>query len=644
MLRFSESGRNDPETEADIQDKGRDVVARLGRWAFPALIMGMACLVVLLPAVVRAAPFAAMVMDARTGEVLQSTNADTRLHPASLTKMMTLYIAFEAVKRGEITLDTMVTVSANASREPPSRLGLRAGQRIALRHLIRAAALRSANDAATAIGEAIEGNEAAFARRMNRTARALGMTRTTFRNMHGLTQDGHMSTARDMTTLGRRLLFDHPEYYNLFSRRTADAGIAQVANTNRRFLDSYPGADGIKTGYTIAAGYNLTASAERGNKRIIVTVFGGTSTAQRNARVAELMDAGFRAAPNRARTVRPPAPDYSVSEDEVLMSAAAAQAVPAGRTLRLVRAVSTSPRPPARPGTTADVAATAPLVAALEPAIASALAEATATLPDAGAVEVAADAATALSTQDPVPFDAASPAEQVAATVRPPPRPVGVTSPAAAVADAATVSDDAIALALAQALAEPAPVSDDTTVASLVPGSTAPEPSRDDADVVAVLPPPRPEAPAADVVPADTALLQEDLQAEDPELAADATREAAPEETRAQDSGIVLAAVRPAAVIPPAPETQVVTRLSTSGRQDWVVSLGRFTTRDAAERALLRAALAGIGTLDTADRRVRQTGGAWEATFPGLHEETASTACQRLALRGTNCTAVEPGT
>jgi D-alanyl-D-alanine carboxypeptidase len=119
----------------------------------------------------RAAPWASIVVDARTGEVLQSTNADTRLHPASLTKMLTLYIAFEAIQRGEITLDTMVTVSKHAASQPPSRLGLRAGQRIAMRHLIRAAAIKSANDAATAIGDAISGNEARFSERMNRTAR-----------------------------------------------------------------------------------------------------------------------------------------------------------------------------------------------------------------------------------------------------------------------------------------------------------------------------------------------------------------------------------------------------------------------------------------------------------------------------------------
>src|SRR5210317_2155227 len=185
-----------------------------------------------------------MVIDARTGEVLHSRNADTRLHPASLTKMMTLYIAFEAVRLGEITMDTLVTVSQNAAAEPPSKLGLRAGQQIRLRYLVRAAAVRSANDAATAIGEAIEGSEAAFARRMTRTAEALGMTRTTFRNAHGLTAEGHLSTANDMTMLGRRMVYDYPEYYNLFSRLSTDAGVATVRNTNRAFLSAYRGADG----------------------------------------------------------------------------------------------------------------------------------------------------------------------------------------------------------------------------------------------------------------------------------------------------------------------------------------------------------------------------------------------------------------
>ncbi len=281
-----------------------------------------------------AAPYAAMVIDARTGEVLHSRNADTRLHPASLTKMMTLYIAFEAVRNGEITLDTQVRITKAAAAEPPSKLGLRTGQRIAFRYLIRAAAVKSANDAATAIGITLSGSEAAFARRMTRTAKAMGMSRTTFKNAHGLTESGHLSTARDMTTLGRHLLYDYPQYYNLFSRQSTHAGIKTVPNTNRRLLAAYRGADGIKTGYTRAAGFNLVASAKRKDERIIATVFGGKSGASRNARVAELLDMGFRRAPSRAPIRKPARPAYAGNAG--LGAAQVAQAGPPKTSLRPV--------------------------------------------------------------------------------------------------------------------------------------------------------------------------------------------------------------------------------------------------------------------------------------------------------------------
>ncbi|WP_181711256.1 D-alanyl-D-alanine carboxypeptidase family protein [Roseovarius sp. TE539] len=267
-------------------------------------------LLVLVPLSAASAPYAAMVMDARSGEILHSENADTRLHPASLTKMMTLYIVFEAVENGEIGLDDPVRISRHAASEPPSKLGLRAGQTIRLRYLIRAAAVKSANDAATALAEAIEGSEARFARRMNRTARAMGMSRTTFRNAHGLTENGHLSTAHDMTILGRHVFYDYPDYYNLFSRISANTGMGKVYHTNRKLLRAYRGADGIKTGYTRAAGFNLVASAERGGERVIATVFGGRSTRTRNARVKELLDLGFRAAPSRVALRTPPRPPY----------------------------------------------------------------------------------------------------------------------------------------------------------------------------------------------------------------------------------------------------------------------------------------------------------------------------------------------
>jgi len=327
------------------------VVKRLGQPARQGLIfLCTMAFFIALTLQALAAPYAAMVMDARTGEVLHARNADTRLHPASLTKMMTLYIVFEAVESGEISLDTVVTITSKAANEPPSKLGLRAGQQIRLRYLIRAAAVKSANDAATAIGIALEGSEAAFARRMNRTAAALGMTRTTFRNAHGLTEAGHLSTARDMTNLGRHLIYDYPQYYNLFSRRSANTSMGNVANTNRRLLAAYRGADGIKTGYTRAAGFNLVASAERGNERIIATVFGGSSTAVRNARVAELLDMGFRRAPSNATLRQPDRPDLSaVARDETIAPSTNPAPGAAGKTIRVNGLVSRSLRPQRRP-------------------------------------------------------------------------------------------------------------------------------------------------------------------------------------------------------------------------------------------------------------------------------------------------------
>ncbi len=342
--------------EAVLRKEARDVQNRPHTRAMRAV--SVILFFALMPVMTFAAPYAAFVMDARTGETLYSQNADTRLHPASLTKMMTLYIAFQAIQRGEITLDTDVTVSSNASSEPPSKLGLKTGQKIKLRYLLRAAAVKSANDAATAIGEAISGSEDAFATRMNRTAAAMGMTNTTFKNANGLTQTGHMSTARDMSVLGRHVIYDFPQYYNLFSRRTADAGIAQVRHTNSRFLDSYPGADGIKTGFTNAAGFNLVASAQHGQERIIATVFGGTSTAQRNGKMKELMDMGFNRAPSTAPIQRPEPPAAAPAADtSVLVASNVGPATNggAGKTVRVSGRVSRSLRPAARPTQAAPV-------------------------------------------------------------------------------------------------------------------------------------------------------------------------------------------------------------------------------------------------------------------------------------------------
>jgi D-alanyl-D-alanine carboxypeptidase len=300
--------------------------------------------------------------------------------------------------------------------------------------------------------------------------------------MHGLTQEGHYSTARDMSILGRHVVYDFPQYYNLFSRRTADAGIAEVSHTNRRFLDSYQGADGIKTGYTVAAGYNLVASAQRGDVRIIATVFGGTSTAQRNDRIMRLLDTGFAHAPANAAVVLNPAPqpDY----DAPIEVASAPQVEDLGR---VMGPVETSLRPLPRPGSTR------------------------------------------------VAFGAPVPEQEI---------------------------EDALAAALVEA-APPAPVPTEIimTAAAIDPG-------------------------AAPLV---------------------------------------------------APEPEVVTRVSTSGGSLWGINLGRFPSRDAAERELIRVALSEPTTLGDGLRRVVQRSGGFDANVMGLSRDEADLACRRIQSRGTTC-------
>lgn len=518
------------------------------------------------PQQTRAAPYAAYVMDARTGETLYTENADTRLHPASLTKMMTLYITFEEIQRGRLSLDTMITVSKNAASEPPSKLGLKAGQKIQLRYLIRAAAVKSANDAAAAIGDHIAGSPEKFGQRMTKTARAMGMKNTTFKNANGLTASGHLSTAHDMSILGRHLFYDFPQYYNIFSRRSTDAGLREVANTNRRFLDSYKGADGIKTGYTEPAGFNLTASAERNGVRIIATVFGGKSTADRNAKVAKLLDLGFAKAPRRANEQAPAALVYKNADEEVLVASNAPEEEdgPQGgsaKTIRLVMEVKISPRPMARPGD--NGAAAEVVVASMQDDIMGALAEATATPPDPNSLQ--GQAAT-LATVEP----------DAEAQMTPLPDEAQIATLAAASAAPLVTEAPALSVTAAPAMAQPVLL-------------------------VAAAPKPKRNAPIYDEVVLATA--------ENP--------------------------VGPA-------DSEVVTRVSTSGGRHWGVNVGRFNSHGEAERALLKIQLAESATLGSGLRKITQRSGGFDANVLGLGQEEADLACRRLQARSVQCFTMGP--
>ena len=239
------------------------------------------------------APYAAIVINADTGEVLLEENADDRMHPAGLTKLMTLYVAFDAIETGLIALDDPVEISLKSQSEPPVKLGLREGQQIKLRYLLRAAGVLGANDASTALAEAIDGSEAAFARRMNGYATELGLKRSSWKNAHGLTEKGNLSTAKDIALLFAAHRRDFRDYFNLFSRIRTHAGLKEVESSSRRFLGSMRGIKGAKYGYTRAAGYSSAVYVERRGEQLVAVVLGARSTAQLYKRMTKLVDQGF---------------------------------------------------------------------------------------------------------------------------------------------------------------------------------------------------------------------------------------------------------------------------------------------------------------------------------------------------------------
>lgn len=262
----------------------------LHRFGFVIGLLAVFALLTPLPA---AAKYAAIVVDADTGKVLHEANADTRNFPASLTKMMTLYMLFEAIEQGQMTLDTRLKVSKRAAGMAPSKLGLAPGSTIMVRDAIKALVTKSANDVAAVVAENLAGgSESRFAQNMTTKARSLGMRNTTFKNASGLPNRSQLSSARDLAILSQRLMKDFPQHYHVFSISTFNYA-GQTIRSHNRLNASYEGADGLKTGYTVASGFNLATSAKRDNRRLIGVVLGGKTARTRDAHMASLLDNGF---------------------------------------------------------------------------------------------------------------------------------------------------------------------------------------------------------------------------------------------------------------------------------------------------------------------------------------------------------------
>lgn len=320
-----------------------------GHWRRLALLPVLALLLIAGVPAGAAAKYASIVMDAETGQVLHAANADTRKFPASLTKMMTLYMTFEALESGKLTLEQRLPVSARAAGMAPSKLGLKAGDRVRVEDCVLGLVTKSANDCAVVLAEAIGGSEMNFAKLMTAKARSIGMTRTTFKNASGLPNSGQLSTARDMARLSQALLQDHKKYYGFFSTKSFTyRGITH--NNHNRLMARYDGMDGLKTGFIRASGFNLAASAVRDGRRLIAVVFGGQSATWRDNHLAGLMDkafegrstpllmAGVSAPAGRTRPVAP-VPERKPEGDSVV--AAVAQA--AGELSLVSTAVAATP-------------------------------------------------------------------------------------------------------------------------------------------------------------------------------------------------------------------------------------------------------------------------------------------------------------
>jgi D-alanyl-D-alanine carboxypeptidase len=312
--------------------------------AFIGLAMTVATVVVTAPTASASGPkYAGIVVDAKTGNVLYNEDADTLHYPASLTKMMTIYLAFEALEAGRIKFDTPVPISPLAAAQAPTKLGVRPGTAITVQQAILGMITLSANDAAMALGEFLGGSQDGFARMMNNKARALGMTRTTYRNPNGLPNTAQMTTARDQARLGIALREHFPQYYGMFSTTRFQFGNRTIFGHNR-LLGSVRGVDGIKTGYTRAAGFNLVSSVQVDNRSIVGVVLGGASTPARDNQMRKLIAAYLPKASAKPGT------------GELIAQTAPAPAAPAPAAPALVVAAAPQPNVQAAAARMADAA------------------------------------------------------------------------------------------------------------------------------------------------------------------------------------------------------------------------------------------------------------------------------------------------
>ena len=582
-----------------------------------------------------AAPYADIVVDANSGTVLHSTNPDAQRHPASLTKIMTLYLLFEQLEAGKLKLDSPLSVSKEAAGQMPTKLGLKPGSTLAVEDAIKGMVTRSANDAAVVVAEAIAGDEDAFAKLMTRKAQALGMSRTIYKNASGLPDSGQITTARDQSALGRAVQERFPRYYKYFSIRTFVFRGQSIGNHNN-LLGRVEGVDGIKTGYVNASGFNLVTSVHRGNRYLVAVVMGGSSAGSRDAKMRDLISDKIaqasvkRTAPMVAEGSPPPearpepkavAKVETAPEPKV---AAKVEAKPEPKVAAKTEAAKTEAKPEPKAEARFAVASAVSLPVRLNSAPAAQADPAATTRTESMAA--AAQPRTAAGSTDPI-------------------RPVLVKTLSVKAGTTASLAPMQVS---ATAPTEPAPVRAAAPVAASAPVvAVKPEPAPQPAPVVVAAA--KPEPAPAPFPPPIAAKIEAPLPAlvtaSKPDVPAPALS-FAPIAAKAEPAAAPVAAPARVAAAEPAPApTRAAPAAKPQHRSGWIIQVGAFPGEQEAKKRLASAQTKAAKLLTKAEAFTEtvEKGGTtlYRARFAGLDKDSAEAACKHLKRNDVECVTVK---
>src|SRR6478752_7255090 len=579
-----------------------------------------------------AAPYADIVVDANSGTVLHSTNPDAQRHPASLTKIMTLYLLFEQLEAGKLKLDSQLPVSKEAAGQMPTKLGLKPGSTLAVEDAIKGMVTRSANDAAVVVAEAIAGDEDAFAKLMTRKAQALGMSRTIYKNASGLPDSGQITTARDQSALGRAVQERFPRYYKYFSIRTFVFRGQSIGNHNN-LLGRVEGVDGIKTGYVNASGFNLVTSVHRGNRYLVAVVMGGSSAGSRDAKMRDLISDKIAQA-----SVKRTAP--MVAEGSPPPEAKAVAKVETAPEPKVAAKVEAKPEPKVAAKTEANKTEAKP-----EPKAEARFAVASAvSLPVRLNSAPAAQADPAATTRTESMAAAAQP--RTAAGSTDPIRPVLVKTLSVKAGTTASLAPMQVS---ATAPTEPAPVRAAAPVAASAPVvAVKPEPAPQPAPVVVAAA--KPEPAPAPFPPPIAAKIEAPLPAlvtaSKPDVPAPALS-FAPIAAKAEPAAAPVASpARVAAAQPaPAPARATTPAAKPQQRSGWIIQVGAFPAEQEAKKRLSSAQTKAAKLLTKAEAFTEtvEKGGTtlYRARFAGLDKDSAEAACKYLKRNDVECVTIK---